>query len=259
MLAKTCKMFAAVAATALALLGIVLFPGLLLGWAVVAAVLGGVVAIWSHLRRPEAGPAVRVGAVAAAVVMALALAVTGSIVLIGGATAWVVPSLLGLGGLLGFRRRRSRAAPPDGLLRPKQAAAPPTTPPDPGRPTRGHSAAEKRETRRGEPPRAVPPVLAQLPSLPPGALSTSQLCGAWQRSYWLLLDLPAGPSRDEVVRLRHHVLDELERRDPTGFGRWLQTEPRAGSHPGNYLVPRSEDHLTPRRPSAGVDEKESPP
>ena len=82
----------------------------------------------------------------------------------------------------------------------------------------------------------MPPLLAQLPSLNPNSVSTTQLCGAWQRSYWLLLELPPGPSHDELVRIRRHVLDELERRDPSGFGRWLQSEPRAGSHPGHYLI-----------------------
>ena len=82
----------------------------------------------------------------------------------------------------------------------------------------------------------MPPLLAQLPSLDPSAMLTTQLCGVWQRSYWLLLDLPPGPSRDEVVRIRGQVLDELEHRDPTGFSRWLQTEPRACNHPGKYLI-----------------------
>lgn len=62
-------------------------------------------------------------------------------------------------------------------------------------------------------------------ALPPGMaatdaarlVSTSQLCAAWQRSFWLLRDLPLGPARSEVVDLRGALLDEFERRDPTAM------------------------------------------
>lgn len=70
----------------------------------------------------------------------------------------------------------------------------------------------------------------------PEALATGQLCVAWQRSYFALLDLPPGPAHDEIVRVRKCLLDELERRDRGGFSRWLQTGARAGSDPGRYLA-----------------------
>jgi hypothetical protein len=235
MFARICQIVAAVAVALLALLGIVLFPGLLLLWAVVASVIGGIVSTWSHILQPEAGTAMRVGAVAAAATMTLGLAVAGSIVLFGTATVWVVPSLLGIGGLIGWRHRWSWSAALAVLVNTKPAAAhphphrPPVAPPT----VTPHSA---RGAHRDELTHAVPPLLAQLPSLKPSAMSTTQLCGVWQHSYWLLLDLPPGPSRDEVVRIRRQVLDELEHRDPTGFSRWLQTEPRAGNHPGKYLI-----------------------
>jgi hypothetical protein len=236
MFARICQIVAAVAVALLALLGIVLFPGLLLLWAVVASVIGGIVSTWSHILQPEAGTAMRVGAVVAAATMTLGLAVAGSIVLFGTATVWVVPSLLGIGGLIGWRHRWSWSAALAVLVNAKPAAAPPTTSPPTGRPAHGHTTQRTGGAHRGELTHAVPPLLAQLPSLKPSAMSTTQLCGVWQHSYWLLLDLPPGPSRDEVVRIRRQVLDELERRDPTGFSRWLQTEPRAGNHPGQYLI-----------------------
>ena len=152
------------------------------------------------------------------------------------ATVWVVPLLLGLGGLLGWRRRRSWTAALAVLVWAKPATTRPTTLPPIDRPAHGRSREPLRGAQPGELTRVVPPLLAQLPSMDPDAMSTTQLCGAWQRSYWLLVDLPPGQSRDDVVRIRRHVLDELERRDPTGFGRWLQTEPRACNHPGRYLI-----------------------
>jgi hypothetical protein len=86
-------------------------------------------------------------------------------------------------------------------------------------------------TRHEELPTVAPP-----PPPAPEALATAQLCLAWQRSYFALLDLPPGPAHDEIVRVRERLLDELERRDRDGFTRWLQTGPRAGSNPGHYLA-----------------------
>ena len=84
-------------------------------------------------------------------------------------------------------------------------------------------------TRHEELPTVQPPPA-------PEALATAQLCLAWQRSYFALLDLPQGPAHGEIVRVRECLLDEFERRDCDGFTRWLQTGPRAGSNPGRYLT-----------------------
>lgn len=86
------------------------------------------------------------------------------------------------------------------------------------------------------------PVAPAGPVLPdavpsPATASTAQLCTVWQRSYFAMVDLPAGPRRDELALLRRGLLDELERRDPVGFGRWLETGARANSDPGRYLAP----------------------
>jgi hypothetical protein len=77
---------------------------------------------------------------------------------------------------------------------------------------------------------------AQPPQVVPGELSTPELCLAWRRSYFALLDVPAGPGRCEIVRIRERLLDEIERRDRDGFTRWLATGARAGSDPGRYLT-----------------------
>ena len=76
---------------------------------------------------------------------------------------------------------------------------------------------------------------AQPPQVVPGELSTPELCLAWRR-YFVLLDVPAGPGRCEIVRIWERLLDEIERRDRDGFIRWLETGARAGSDPSRYLT-----------------------
>jgi hypothetical protein len=81
------------------------------------------------------------------------------------------------------------------------------------------------------------PVAQQPYSMPvPEDLSTHELCLAWQRTYLVLLDVAADTPRDNIVALRGRLLDEIERRDPAGFTRWLETGARAGSDPGRYLT-----------------------
>ena len=66
-------------------------------------------------------------------------------------------------------------------------------------------------------------------------LSVAELCLAWRRSYPVLVETPYGPGHDEVVSRRRELLDELERRDHAGFGRWIDTGARAASDPGRFL------------------------
>ena len=88
------------------------------------------------------------------------------------------------------------------------------------------------------------PAAEQPPPPTPEALSTPELCLAWRRSYLALLDVTSSPARCKIVRLRQCLLDELERRDPDGFTRWLDTGARAGSDPGRYLS--ATDRVTPQ-------------
>ena len=60
-------------------------------------------------------------------------------------------------------------------------------------------------------------------------MSTFELCAAWRRSYWALLDESGGKCCCAIVHLRQTMLDELERRNADGFGRWLKAGARAGS------------------------------
>jgi hypothetical protein len=41
--------------------------------------------------------------------------------------------------------------------------------------------------------------------------------------------------RERIVQRRREALDELERRDPAGFARWLATAGTVDSNPAQYL------------------------
>ena len=81
----------------------------------------------------------------------------------------------------------------------------------------------------------------RLPHLPAtgelrvAELSTQELCLAWRRSYTWLLAVSEGEQREQVSRTRTQLLDELERRDKTGFDRWMSSGARAGSDPSRYV------------------------
>jgi hypothetical protein len=67
------------------------------------------------------------------------------------------------------------------------------------------------------------------------ALSTLQLCEGLRCSYLPRPDDSPEQTEWERVRMRGHLLDEIERRDPAGFNRWLVTQPHAGSDPRCFL------------------------
>ena len=75
-----------------------------------------------------------------------------------------------------------------------------------------------------------------------GRLSTPQLCRTLRLSY------PPPPEDTafhdihpltpwDLVQIRASLLDEIERRDPDGFSRWLATMPTPGGDPTSYLTP----------------------
>jgi len=90
---------------------------------------------------------------------------------------------------------------------------------------------------RSDDHRPSPPPPPEEPERLPDAadLPTYALCRAWQRSYLALIDMPDGPTRDDVAAWRGSLLDELERRDPVGFDRWMHSGARAGSDPSRFL------------------------
>lgn len=80
---------------------------------------------------------------------------------------------------------------------------------------------------------ALPP-----PARPVAELSTDELCTAWRRSYCRLLVTPDVPARRHLVQRRQDYLDEIERRDRSGFLRWLASGARAGGDPGHAFRTR---------------------
>ncbi|MCW2584156.1 MAG: conserved rane protein of unknown function [Klenkia sp.] len=89
-------------------------------------------------------------------------------------------------------------------------------------------------TRAGpEPPTPVasaPPLLTPVTDL-----STDALGREWLRTAGALgAELEPG-TRQHVVRRRQDTLDELERRDPAGFARWLADGARVDSDPASWV------------------------
>jgi hypothetical protein len=213
---------------------VVALPGLVYGAAVCGVLTGMLVSLragdtTSGAAATGVRPARRTGLVAGAGVTGGLLALIGLVLLLGAAAgslllvALVV--LVVLGGMRARRRTRSPAASPADPWRAVLSGA--------------HGAGPSRRVGSGRAARVVPPAPeAPAPSAAPDPadLTARQLCVLWQRTYFALLELPAGTSREGVAHLRERLLDEMERRDPDGFTRWLDAGPRAGSNPGRYLA-----------------------
>ena len=72
--------------------------------------------------------------------------------------------------------------------------------------------------------------------LPPvTALPTSALGREWLRTTSALDGRLQPAARATIVRRRQETLDELERRDPDGFARWLAAGPLPGSDPAEFV------------------------
>jgi len=84
---------------------------------------------------------------------------------------------------------------------------------------------------------------------PVADLSTAALGSEWLRSTRALSGRLAPVERQALVRRRQETLDELERRDPAGFARWLAQGPVPGSDPAAYVQGRA----VQGDPTAGTD------
>ena len=84
---------------------------------------------------------------------------------------------------------------------------------------------------------------------PVTALPTSALGREWLRTSAVLAGRLGPAERQALVRRRAETLDELERRDPAGFARWLAGGPAPGSDPAAYVRGRSVQD----DPAAGSD------
>jgi hypothetical protein len=157
------------------------------------------------------------------------LVFAGSAAVAGGAAPVLVVVCLGLVALAWWARRAPRAARP---APPAPAAG--TVPP----PSAPHARRGPHPSGRGVPgadpfpapvrPAATPPPAA----LPPAAsMSVEELSREWRRTAVALETAGDPAARAQLVRRRGEVLDELERRDPGGFARWLAGGASAGDYP----------------------------
>jgi hypothetical protein len=200
---------------------------------VVAVVLAGAVAACLALGLAREAPArsrsnpVEVAGHAAAWTVGVLLVLSGTAALAGGVVAALVAGLAGVGGLAWWllhasvAARAARAAgareEPAGpwpVLGPRPVPAKPGTAPGGAAPTRTDAA------------RVLPPV-SQLP--------TDALGREWLRTTAALAGRLEPAARSSIVRRRQDALDELERRDPAGFARWLAAGPLPGSDPARYV------------------------
>jgi hypothetical protein len=85
--------------------------------------------------------------------------------------------------------------------------------------------------------RPVRPRAAELAGLlpPVTVLTTAELGQEWTRTTALLGGPLDAAAREALVARRQETLDELERRDPAGFARWLAAGPTLSSDPAGYV------------------------
>ena len=167
-------------------------------------------------RRSTIEAAVQAAGCAVGVLLVLAGIATlaGAVVavLVGGAAlaAWLVRLVL-----------RDRSSGPE-------AAAPPVPPTRPASRCLGCP-----DGRRPSRPHGVPPV-GRLPA-PVWTLTTPALGQEWLSTTAALAGRLEPTARQSLVDRRGETLDELERRDPDGFARWLAVGPARGSDPSDYV------------------------
>lgn len=73
----------------------------------------------------------------------------------------------------------------------------------------------------------------------PAHMTAEELRLAWRASFPLVDRAQCATERARLVDLRAGLLDELERRDPVGFARWMTKGARAASDPGRYITGES--------------------
>jgi hypothetical protein len=111
-----------------------------------------------------------------------------------------------------------------GMLAGRDEAGPAAGAPPSAKPARGDRAHRPAEV---EDPQVKAPALAEL--------DDAGLCLAWRRSF-VALQRAATPScRADIVVLRVRLLDEMERRNPSGFALWLASGARAASDPTRFI------------------------
>ena len=195
----------------LALASSVVLHGIVLVPVAVVAVLAGWVAYAAARERGRNAAFQAASKVTAGTVSVIVL-VTGLVVLTGGAIAVLVSGMVGVtGGAVWLRKTwRARSA---GARAPGTASVPHDGDPAPLLPLVWHSGWQ-------------PPV---------GLLPTSVLGSEWLQTTSALGRRVEPATRQEIIRRRQETLDELERRDPAGFARWLAAGAAADSDPADFV------------------------
>lgn len=84
---------------------------------------------------------------------------------------------------------------------------------------------------------------------PAPSMTDDELCRAWRASYTAMHQVCSAAELARLVELRSEYLDEFERRDGAGFGRWMSGLPRSDGDPPELLDPARR----PPETSAGQD------
>lgn len=96
--------------------------------------------------------------------------------------------------------------------------------------------AARAERGKAAAPQGAGPVDRLATELRPvPAMSTRALGEEWVRTSAVLAGRLDPAARAALVHRRQQALDELERRDPEGFSRWLVGGPVPGSDPADYV------------------------
>jgi hypothetical protein len=198
-------------AVILALVSCLVLHGWVLVWVGVAAALAAWVAYGA--RHTSRAAAVAAAGRAAAGAVGSIMIVTGAEV-VGGAV--MVEMVLGLGVVVGGavwlpRGIRARSVPRHGS---------------------GAAAAGAGASSGARMPIAA---LLDRSSTPVSLMATLTLGREWSRTSVALTTRLEPAARQAVVQRRQQVLDELERRDPAGFARWLVAAPDGDNDPAGFV------------------------
>jgi hypothetical protein len=209
---------AALGAGALAVVGGLALGGPGLVGTGLAATLAGCTAVGIVREKPARtrGSAVEAAVWAAGWTAGVVLVVAGVSTVAGGAVA-ALAVLATVSAVVAVRWRRLKRLPS-------------TTPGEGDRP----HAGEVHRLPVGPQPVSAGPAVERQP-VPVASLSTRALGDEWLRTTAALAGRLTPAVRASLVRRREEALDELERRDPAGFARWLAAGPSGGSDPADFV------------------------
>jgi len=199
--------------------GLALDGSAVLGLGVVTALVGAAWAgaAWEESRVREL--ALVAGARAAVRTGGGLLVVCGAAVLVGTAATLVAGALLATAAVVLHRPDQGRAAPAQASFADEPEGPVVLSPLHPAAPTFRIGSAGSART-------VLPPVRI---------LSSRSLGEEWLRTTAVMDASPEPSTREAVAARRASVLDELERRDPEGFARWLAQDTHGASNPAEFL------------------------